>query len=40
MTFIKFVILIVRFIVAFPLSIFLKFIKIKIVREHFEYKII
>ena len=39
-TFIKFITLIVKFIIAFSLSMFSKFIKIKIIRKHFEYKII
>ena len=39
-TFIKFITLIVKSIVISPSSIFLKFIKIKIIRKHLEYKII
>ena len=38
--FIKFIILIVKFIITFSSSISSKFIKIKTIREHFEYKII
>ena len=40
MTFIKFIILIIKFIIVSSSSIFLKFIKMKIMRKHFEYKII
>ena len=40
MTFIKFIILIVRFVIAFPSLMFLKFIKMRIMREHLEYEII
>ena len=40
MTFIKSVALIARSIIISPLSIFLKFIKMKTVREHPEYEII
>ena len=40
MTFIKFITSIVKPIVASPLLIFLKFIKIKIMRKHLKYKII
>ena len=39
-TFIKFIILIIKFIIISPSLIFSKFIKIKIIRKHFEYKII
>ena len=39
-TFIKFIALIIKFIIVFPSSIFSKFIKIKIIRKYFEYKII
>ena len=35
-----FIISIVKFIIAFLLSIFSKFIKMKIMREHFQYEII
>ena len=38
--FIKFIILIVKFIIVFSSSIFSKFIKMRIIREHFKYKII
>ena len=40
MIFIKFITLIVKFIIASPLLIFSRFIKMKIIRKHFEYKII
>ena len=40
MTFIKLIISIVKSIVIFPLLIFSKFIKMKIIRKHFEYEII
>ena len=40
MTFIKFITLIVKFIIVFPSLMSLKFIKIKVMREHFEYEII
>ena len=39
-TFIKFITLIVRFIIVFSSSMFSKFIKMKIIRKHFEYEII
>ena len=39
-TFIKFITLIVRFIIVFSSSMFSKFIKMKIIRKHFEYGII
>ena len=39
-TFIKFIILIIKFIAVFSSSMFLKFIKMKIIRKHFEYEII
>ena len=39
-TFIKFVASIVRSIIISPLLMFSKFIKIKIMRKHLEYKII
>ena len=39
-TFIKFIILIIKFVIIFSSSIFLKFIKMKIMRKHFEYEII
>ena len=39
-TFIKFITLIVKFIIIFFSSMFSKFIKMRIMREHFEYKII
>ena len=38
--FIKLITLIIKFIIIFFSSIFSKFIKIKIMRKHFEYKII
>ena len=38
--FVKFVILIVRPIIAFYSSMFSNFFKMRAVREHFEYKII
>ena len=38
--FIKSIISIIKFIIISPLSISSKFIKIKIIRKHFEYKII
>ena len=40
MTFIKFIILIIKSITASPSSISSKFIKMKIIRKHFEYEII
>ena len=40
MIFIKFIALIVKFIIVSSLSIFSKFIKMKIIRKHFEYEII
>ena len=40
MIFIKFIILIVKFIIIFFSSIFSKFIKMKIMRKHLEYKVI
>ena len=40
MIFIKFITSIVKSIIVFPSSIFSKFIKMRIVREHLEYKII
>ena len=40
MTFIKLVILIIKLIIIFSSLMFLKFIEMKIMREHFEYKII
>ena len=39
-TFIKFIILIVKFIIIFSSLMFSKFIKMKIMRKHLEYKII
>ena len=39
-TFIKFIILIVRFIIVFFSLMFLKFIKMRVMRKHLEYKII
>ena len=38
MIFIKFVILIVKFVIVFSSSIFSKFVEIRAMREHFEYK--
>ena len=40
MIFIKFIALIIKLIIVFFSFIFSKFIKMKIVREHFKYKII
>ena len=40
MTFIKFITLIIRFIITFLSFMFSKFIKMRIVRKHFEYEII
>ena len=39
-TFIKFIALIVKFIIIFCLLIFSKFVEMKIMRKHFKYKII
>ena len=38
--FIKFIISIIKFIIIFFLLIFSKYIKMRIIRKHFEYKII
>ena len=40
MTFIKFIISIVKFVIIFSSSISSKFIKMKTMRKHLEYKII
>ena len=40
MIFIKFIVSIVKFVIVFSSSIFSKFIKMKIMRKHFKYKII
>ena len=40
MTFIKFIISIIEFVVVSPSLMFLKFIKMRVMRKHFEYKVI